>query len=282
MRLAGVYLKSPLPSNAGGEGTGHVVGANGECLQHWVGKRVSFINDGSGSWAEFALAKPDWTFEIDEGVPMISAASGIVNPLTVIGMIQIYFKSPGQKGIVHTAAASALGRMLNKRCLTLGIPLLNIVRKQEQADLLRAEGATHVIVTKGDWEADYQTALKQGGFNIFFDCLGGGPLLDTLISGLNPNSFVHMYGALENAPFHLKNGVATVMKGITIGGYRMPDWWMHLSAEEKELVKKDYGLLLKGDLSTHLYKQLPYSEIAEALELSVSKATEGKILLVPV
>lgn len=80
---------------------------------------------------------------------MTSAASGIVNPLTVVGMVNIYNKTPGKKGIIHTAASSALGRMLNKRCQTLGIPLLNIVRKQEHADLLKSEGATHVLVTQG-------------------------------------------------------------------------------------------------------------------------------------
>lgn len=82
---------------------------------------------------------------------MTSAASGIVNPLTVVGMVDIFNKTPGKKGIIHTAAASALGRMLNKYCLTLGIPLLNIVRKDEQAELLKSEGAKYVIVTKGDW-----------------------------------------------------------------------------------------------------------------------------------
>ena len=90
-------------------------------------------------------------FVIDEDVDLTSAASGVVNPLTVIGMIDRYNKTPGKKGIMHTAAASALGRMLNKYCKTLGIPLLNIVRREEQAALLESEGAKHVIITKGEW-----------------------------------------------------------------------------------------------------------------------------------
>jgi NADPH:quinone reductase-like Zn-dependent oxidoreductase len=113
-------------------------------------------------------------FVIDEDVELTSAASGVVNPLTVIGMIDKYNKTPGKKGIIHTAAASALGRMLNKYCKTLGIPLLNVVRKEEQAALLRSEGAEHVVVTKGDWEASYNEAIKAHGFNVFFDALGGG------------------------------------------------------------------------------------------------------------
>ena len=75
--------------------------------------------------------------------------------MTVVGITDIYQKYPGHKGIIHTAAASALGRQLNKRAQRIGIPLLNIVRRQEQADLLRSEGAQHVIVTTGDWEKEY-------------------------------------------------------------------------------------------------------------------------------
>lgn len=141
LRIGGTYFPVPLPAAMGLEGTGHVVEAHGEHLQHWIGKRVCFIQSDSGSWGEYATTNPHVCFEIDEDVDLTSAASGIVNPLTVVGMIDIYNKTPGKKGIIHTAAASALGRMLNKRCRTLGIPLLNIVRKQEQADLLKAEGA---------------------------------------------------------------------------------------------------------------------------------------------
>ena len=92
-------------------------------------------------------------------------------------MTHVFENTLGKKGIINTAAASALGRMLNKRCQTMGIPLLNIVRKEEQAELLKKEGAKHVITTKGDWEDQYKTAIKDHGFNILFDCLGGGDTL---------------------------------------------------------------------------------------------------------
>lgn len=75
-------------------------------------------------------------------------------------MIHVFQNIKGCKGIIHTAAASALGRMLNRRCQTLGIPLLNIVRREEQADLLIKEGAKHVIITKGEWNDGYKNAIK--------------------------------------------------------------------------------------------------------------------------
>jgi NADPH:quinone reductase len=196
MRLTGSYFPVPLPATMGLEGTGRVIEAKGEALQHWVGKRVSFVQAGLGTWGEFSLADPERTFEIDEDVSLTSAASGIVNPLTVIGMTKIFGHTKGKKGIIHTGAASALGRMLNKYCQTLGIPLLNIVRREEQAELLKKEGAKHVIITKGDWQEEYKAAIKEHGFNVFFDALGGGETLEALISGLGSNSWVHIYGAL--------------------------------------------------------------------------------------
>ena len=123
------------------EGTGRVVEANGEDFQTWVGKRVCFTQDGSGSWGEYAVSNPNTVFAIDEDVPLHCAASGIVNPLTVVGMTEIFNATPNKKGIIHTAAASSLGRMLNKLCISLGIPLLNIVRREEHAVLLKSEGA---------------------------------------------------------------------------------------------------------------------------------------------
>lgn len=150
-RLSGGYSPVPLPNVMGIEGTGRVVEANGENLQAWVGKRISFIAEDGGAWAEFIVTSPGKAFVIDEDVPLHTAASGIVNPLTAVGMTEQFEANPHRKGIIHTAAASALGRMLNKRCIRLGIPLLNIVRREEHAALLKSEGAQHVIVTKGDW-----------------------------------------------------------------------------------------------------------------------------------
>ena len=130
LRIQGVYFPVPLPATMGLEGVGRVIKAQGADIQEWVGKRVSFCQKDSGSWGEYAVTIPFLAFPLTEDVPVHSAASGIVNPLTVIGMTSIYEDKPHKKGIIHTAAASALGRMLNKRCQTLNIPLLNIVRKE--------------------------------------------------------------------------------------------------------------------------------------------------------
>lgn len=86
-----------------------------------------------GCWAEYSIASVDFTFEIEKDVPLEYAASGVTNPLTVIAMIENFKELGGKGGIIHTAAASALGRQLNKLAQKEGIPLLNIVRREAQA-----------------------------------------------------------------------------------------------------------------------------------------------------
>ena len=168
-------------------------------------------------------------------------------------MTDIFEKTGHKKGIIHTGAASALGRMLNKRCQTLGIPLLNVVRREEQAELLKKEGAKHVVITQNDWEAGYKELVKEHGFNVFFDALGGGPVTEALVDGLGPNSWVHVYGMLESKPFTLKVALS-LSRGVNVTGYMLFGWWSKLTEEEKNKVRAEYSSLLKGDLSTSGYK----------------------------
>jgi NADPH:quinone reductase-like Zn-dependent oxidoreductase len=262
------------------EGVGRIVKANGENLQQWVGKRVTFFQQGSGSWAEYSLAAAHFAFPVDEDVPVPSAASGLVNPLTVVGMTDIYQKFEHKGGIIHTAAASALGRMLNKRCIRLGIPLLNIVRRQEQADLLKSEGAQHIIITQGDWQKEYAEAIDKHGFNVLFDALGGGAITETLILGLKPNSKAHTYGGLEGKPLNV-DAELLKSRGTSLSFYHLMAWLGSISEDEKLQLREAYSGWLKSELATTSYKILPFSQISEAIELSVSKATEGKITLIP-
>ena len=129
--------KEKYPVTVGIEGSGKVIKANGEAVQQWVGKRVAFISVGTGSWASYCTTPPFCVFEIDEDISLQSASSGIINPLTVLCMIE-RFKERKFKGMIHTAAASSLGRMVNRICQKEGIKLLNVVRRQEQAELLKS------------------------------------------------------------------------------------------------------------------------------------------------
>ena len=127
----------------GNEGAGTVVKAgSSEAAQALLGKTVSMI--GGAMYAQYRLLKASDCQPLPAGTTAAEGASWFVNPLTALGMIET-MKREGHKALVHTAAASNLGQMLNKICLEDGIGLVNIVRSAEQAKLLRGIGAKHVV-----------------------------------------------------------------------------------------------------------------------------------------
>jgi NADPH2:quinone reductase len=216
--------------------------------------------------------------EIDD-VSLSSAASGIGNPLSVLGFIHVV-KSKKHTGIIHTAAASALGRQLNKICKTENIPLLNIVRRKEQAELLKIEGTEHVIVTDGDWQPAYKELVRKLKVNVLFDALGGGDITQKLLEGLLQPSSVYIYGKLADEPL-VVTSASTFFSGLSISGFLIVPWFKSISPEEKKYIVENYSKYLNGDLPTNTCKEYHFKDIKEAVELSITHANEGKILLRP-
>ena len=171
----------------------------------------------TGSWANYVATTPLLTFEVDEDVPLQSTACGVVNPLTVIGILHV-FKERKLKGLVHCPGASALGRMLNRLCIKEGIPLLNVVRREEQAKLLKSEGAEHILVTEGDWEQKYREYVEKSGFDCLFDALGGGKVTQILAEELPLKSGIFLYGSITQIPFCFSK-TDQILNGKKIEGF---------------------------------------------------------------
>lgn len=168
--------------------------------------------------------------------------------------------------------------MLVKLCNKEKIPLLNIVRKKEQAETLKKEGATHVIVTDAGWEKELKELVGKEGFNVIYDALGGGPVTEALIAHLPPQGTYHVYGHLETQPLTIHN-TASLFSGVKVTGFIVMGWWLPTSEEVKQKVRSHYSAYLKNQLATLTYKEIGLKDINEGIELSVSKANEGKILI---
>ena len=145
--------------------------------------------------------------------------------MTVIGMVETYKKLNlyGQKpkGLINTAAASALGRMMNKYCQREGIALLNIVRRKEQVKILEEEGAKYIVNTSEEnWLNQYKEHISIQGFNVLFDAIGGGDVTELLISSLKPESQVYIYGKLTNEPFLMRKPLVA-LQGTSITNFML-------------------------------------------------------------
>src|SRR4051812_37488264 len=219
MRAVTGRLDQSLP--VGNEGAGVVIaaGASPEA-QALLGKTVAAI--GGAMYSQYRSIKAEQCLVLPEGTTAAEGASCFVNPLTSLGMVET-MRREGHKALVHTAAASNLGQMLNKLCLADGVALVNIVRSREQEDVLRALGAVHVCNSTSPGFMDELTAaLIATGATLAFDAVGGGPLAGQILTcmeiaanrnatahsryGSTTHKQVYVYGRLDLRPIELGGG----------------------------------------------------------------------------
>ncbi|HAP78526.1 MAG TPA: NADH oxidase, partial [Acidimicrobiaceae bacterium] len=203
---------------AGNEGAG-TVGAVGEGVDPaLVGRVVGFF--GGEAYSQYRALPVQTILPMPEGTAAADAASCFVNPFTALGMVET-MRMEGHTGLVHTAAASNLGQMLNRICLADGVPLVNVVRRPEQADMLRAQGAVYVCDSSADsFMADLTAALAETGATLAFDATGGGTLAGQILTAMEAAAVqrsiaaggaysrygsdvfkqVYIYGGLDRSP----------------------------------------------------------------------------------
>jgi len=208
--LDALALRLDKSMPAGNEGAGIVIRA-GSAAAGLIGKTVSMA--GGGMYTQFRRIKMEACMVLDQGITPAQGASAFVNPMTALGMVET-MKLEGHRAIVHTAAASNLGQMLVKLCAAEGIELVNIVRSDEQVQLLRKLGARHVLdSTSPTFEAELTDMLAQTGATLCFDALSGGPVARQILSGMEKalgrtmtefnrygtsvHKQVYMYGGLD-------------------------------------------------------------------------------------
>jgi NADPH:quinone reductase-like Zn-dependent oxidoreductase len=209
----------------GNEGCGIVVAAGmASDAQALLGKRVAMA--GGSTYAEYRSVPAMMCMELPDGTTAAQGASCFVNPLTALGMVET-MRLEGHSGLVHTAAASNLGQMLNRICLADGVPLVNVVRRPEQAAMLREQGAVYVCDSSAPTFADdLVAALVATRATLAFDAIGGGTLVGQILTcmetainatatsysryGSDTHKQVYIYGGLDRGPteFHRTFGMA--------------------------------------------------------------------------
>lgn len=203
-----------IPMPAGNECAGVVVATGDDPLaKALMGRRVACVP--GTAYAQYAAVDARMGMPLPDGVTAEQGASSFVNPMTALGFVET-MRMEGFTGIVHTAAASNLGQMLVRICVEDGIPLVNIVRSQDQAGLLRNLGATHVLdSTAADFFPRLVDAIGETKAMIGFDAIGGGTLAGQILTametaasrgaafsryGSNAAKKVCIYGALDLGP----------------------------------------------------------------------------------
>ena len=199
----------------GNEGAGMVVDAgSSDVAQALLGKKVAAL--GGAMYSQYRCIPVEQCLVLPDAMTPAEGASAFVNPLTALGMVET-MRRESHTALVHTAAASNLGQMLNRICLNDNVGLVNIVRRQEQLDLLKGAGAAHVCNVSSDtFMQDLTEAIAETGATIGFDAIGGGKLagqiltcMETALSrtakeysryGSTTHKQVYIYGSLDPGP----------------------------------------------------------------------------------
>jgi NADPH:quinone reductase-like Zn-dependent oxidoreductase len=231
-------LDKPLP--VGNEGAGTVVAAGPQAAA-LVGRRVATF--GGSMWADHRLADAAAVVELPDHVSTAEGAALFINPLTALSMVET-MRAEGHSALVHTAAASNLGRMLVRICAADGVGLVNVVRRAEHAEELRELGAVHVVDSSQPDFADRLTeAVRVTGATLAFDAIGGGTMAGDILTameraqpplpsytpyGTTVLKQVYIYGSLDFSPTVIERRF-----GLTwsVGGYLLTNALGRLGGE---------------------------------------------------
>jgi len=294
MRAMAGRLDESMP--VGNEGAGVVIHTgSSDAAKALMGKTVSMI--GGAMYAQYRTLRVNECMPLPAGTTAAEGASWFVNPLTALGMIET-MRREGHKALVHTAAASNLGQMLNKICLKDGIALVNIVRSQEQADLLRKIGARHVVDSSSSgFMDDLVQALADTGATIAFDAIGGGKLAGQILTameaainrtaktaysryGSSVHKQVYIYGSLDTRPVEINRAFGMAWG---VGGWLLFPFLMKIGPVDGQKLRERVVSELKTTFASHYTKVVSLQEALELSNLSVyaKRATGEKFLINP-
>jgi NADPH:quinone reductase len=223
------------PISVGFEGSGTVVEAGSDpAAQALIGKNVCFFSSGKhnpGSWSEVTVVSSASCVPLPGDLTLEEGATCLVNPLTVQGFL-LESESKNYKCIVHSAAASQLGRMLVNGCKQHDLKLINVVRRQEQVDILKNLGAEYIINTGEENWKDQMTALfAELKPQAFFDAIGGETASE-IIDLMPNNTTTYNYGALSLRPIKMSS-LDLIFKGKVLRGY-----WLSADISNPEIAGK--------------------------------------------
>ncbi len=293
MKAMAGRLDQSLP--VGNEGAGVVVAAGSSpAAQALMGKTVAMI--GGAMYAQYRSMKADQCLLLPDGTTAAEGASCFVNPLTALGMVET-MRRDGHSALIHTAAASNLGQMLNRICIKDGIQLVNIVRKPEQAELLKGIGAQYVCDTSAPTFMDDLTdALVATGATVAFDATGGGKLAGQILScmeaalgrtateysryGTNVHKQVYIYGGLNTGPTEITRNFGFAWG---VGGWLLFPFLQTIGAEANQRLRQRVAAELKTTFASHYSKEISLVEALQPEHITVygQRATGTKYLINP-
>ena len=283
MFITGNYgFKKALPATPGFEGSGTVVEAGAGMMAKFMkGRRVACAaadaKSTGGMWAEYIVTSAQFCVPLSKRVEMEQGATMLVNPLTAWALID-EARRGRHRAAVQTAAASALGRMVIRLGQKFGIPVINVVRRAEQVDLLRRMGALHVLNSN---DAGFDEALRslcsKLAASISFDAVAG-EMSGRVLRAQPQGSRMLVYGGLSMQGVTL-DPASLIFEGKHVEGFWLSAWLRRRNMLSQLRVARQVQELLGSDLKTEIRARLPLEKAGDGLSQYAADMTAGKVLL---
>lgn len=293
MQIMKARIDQSLP--VGNEGAGTVVAAgDSELATSLMGKVVAVM--GGGMYAEYRCVKANMCLPLLPGNTAKDGASSFINPLTSLAMLET-MRMEGHTALVHTAAASNLGQMLNRICIADGVELVNIVRKEEQAEILRGLGAKYIVNSSSeDFMSELTNAIHATGATLAFDATGGGTLASNILSAMEaaaartPGAY-SIYGSIKHKQVYLYGGLNTSETTLTrgygmawgVGGWLLPSFMARVGMKVVMGLQARVAKELTTTFASHYTNEVSLEEAlqAETAGNYIAKATGEKFVICP-
>lgn len=284
--LKGGYgIKKPYPVVPGFEGSGTVVAAGGGILPKlWMGKKVACAASPkhNGCWAEYMVTNAASCVPLSKSISLEQGSMMFVNPMTALAFFDVYCKTPNPskktRGIINTAAASALGQMIVRLGKKKNIPVVSLVRREEQVEMLKNIGAEFVLNSSGpDFDQQLNELAIRLNATVIFDAVGGD-MPQRLLSAAPKGSSVFIYGRLSGDACEILPG-ELIFTGNQIKGFWLTNW-LHEQGMIKSLLNvRKIQSMLNNELKTNVQSQFPPEKIAEAIVTYSNHMSNGKVLI---
>ncbi|GAB1268981.1 zinc-binding dehydrogenase [Aurantivibrio infirmus] len=277
----------------GNEGAGVVVAAGKEAT-NLMGRMVGVA--GGSMYGQYRCVPATSCLVMNQGTTANEAASCFVNPLTALSMVET-MRMENHKALVHTAAASNLGQMLVKICQSDDVPLVTIVRKKEQEEILKNLGAKYICNSSDEnFMEDLVAALVETGATIAFDAIGGGKLASQILTameiaanktakeysryGSSVHKQVYIYGGLDRSTTTLNRSYGMAWG---VGGWLLTPFIGRMGMERFQQLRKRVADEIKTTFASSYTAEVSLAEAlsADAINEYTKQATGTKYLIKP-
>jgi len=292
-RMGSLVTRTGKSLPVGNEGAGIVVAA-GERNKDLIGKPVAVM--GGGMVTRYRVVSARNLLPIPDGVPIENGAAVLINPLTALAMIETMRKR-GHNALVHTAAASSLGQMLNRICLQDDIPLVNVVRRPEQVSLLENQGARYVCdSSSSSFTDELSTQVAAAVATLAFDAVGGGKLAGQILSAMEAHCLaqvfeynrygskvhkqVYFYGGLDTRPSELDRSYGM---SWSVGGWLIFDELERMKVERLNALRSRISAEMQSTFACEFAGELSMTELLDPdiLRAIAQRSTGAKYLVTP-